>query len=133
MRYATLTPLLCAVILAVGVMSPSAVCQGDYRLQKLTTATFGKQLKLSLTGMPKNKLLVLMISLNGGPTPLVQLIGQDTRSLGVGIDLISEWQYLNSGSGAVQLSLPVPTLASLQGLHIHTHLPGLVIQAVVYK
>ena len=85
MRYAALIPLVIAGTLAVGVMSASGVSQGDYRLQKVTAATLGKQLKLSLTGMPKNKLLVLMLSLNGGPTPLVKLIGQDTRSLSVGI------------------------------------------------
>ncbi len=50
MRYAALIPLVIAGTLAVGVMSASGVSQGDYRLQKVTAATLGKQLKLSRSG-----------------------------------------------------------------------------------
>ena len=77
-----------------------AGAQNDYRFNRDTSGTFGTNLKLSLVGMPRNRLMVFMLSLNAGPTTLASLIGQDSRSLGVGTDLIPLWIYSNSGSGS---------------------------------
>ncbi|MHC4513159.1 MAG: Kelch repeat-containing protein [Planctomycetota bacterium] len=115
----TLLAAVFGTLLAAGVLAPAVHAQGTYAFKKLTAATFGQQLRLSLTGMPQNRLLLFMLSLNAGPTPLVALIGQDSRSLEVGTDLLPLWVYMNSGSGTLNLSFPTPPSASLQGAHIH--------------
>ncbi len=114
---ATITTGLASVSLLPGTIQ--AQTKGDYLFRKDSAATLGKTLKLSLQGMPANRGLVWMLSLNGGPTPLISLIGQDTRSVAVGVDLVTTWQFLGTGTGSVSLNVPVPTLAVLQGQHIH--------------
>ncbi len=126
-----LVPALALTLVATS-FAPTLAAQGDYPFKKLTAATFGQKLTLSLSGMPKNKLMLFMLSLNGGPTPLVSLIGQDSRSLEIGLDLRPLWLFLNSGNGAFNLSFPTPNDKALQGtqIHLQTMVAGTVAQIV---
>jgi len=126
-----LAPALALTLVATS-FAPSLAAQGDYPFKKVTAATFGQNLTLSLSGMPKNRLMLFMLSLNAGPTPLVSLIGQDPRSLEVGIDLAPLWLFLNSGSGAFNLTFPTPNSKALQGtlIHLQTMVAGTPAQIV---
>ena len=112
-----------AILLGSIVLASSVCAQGDFPFDKATPATFGGILKLTYSGAPANKAMMFMLSLNGGPMPVKLLFGgTDTRSLQVGVDLLPAWLITNTGTGSGAFNLPVPTTASLQGVHIHTQL-----------
>ncbi len=110
--------------IALTVLSAGLTAQGDFAFDKTSPGTFGGTLKLDYTSAPASKPMMFMLSTNGGPTPLKLLFGgTDTRSLQVGVDLISAWLLLGttpSGNGGFNLG--VPNMAALQGLHLHFQL-----------
>ncbi|MCA8957626.1 MAG: hypothetical protein KDC87_16240 [Planctomycetes bacterium] len=112
------------LLLAACLTAALCPAQGDFAFDKATTAPLGGQLKLDYSGAPGNQTLLFAASLNGGPTPLKLLFGgSDTRSIQVGVDLISAWVLTaTTPSGAGSFLIGVPNDTALQGLPIHTQL-----------
>ena len=112
-----------AILLGSVVFASSVCAQGDFPYDKASPATFGGILKLTYSGAPAGKAMMFMLSLNGGPIPVRLLFGgTDTRSLQVGVDLVPAWLITTTGTGSGAFNLPVPTTASLQGVHLHLQL-----------
>ncbi len=107
--------------LALAATSGQAVAQNDYDHDKTSAATLGTAWTFADQGATPNTLLFFGISLNGGPTPIAAFDPRDTRSLGIGTDLIAGWPFVATGTGSnVPLVLNLPLDASLAGIGIYT-------------
>ncbi|MFT4512966.1 MAG: hypothetical protein ACI89X_004783 [Planctomycetota bacterium] len=102
--------------------------QGDFDFDKVTPGTLGGTLTLAVENAPASMPLLTMVSVTAGPTPIALLDPADSRSVAVGIELLSNWSFqLTSATGASTISVPLPNLPSVQGYIFHWQaatLPG---------
>ena len=93
-----------------------------------TGGVLGQSLHYDLTGDP-GELYIFLPSTNMGPTPLALIDPLDTRSLDVGINLLSAMVIGSLGLGGQSaLTFPLPADPALSGVPIHAQLmtlPGM--------
>ena len=111
------------------LLSTATLCaQGDFDFDKLTPGTLGGTLTLSIQNAPASMPLLTMVSVTAGPTPIALLDPADSRSVAVGVELLSAWSIqLSSAVGQSTLNFALPNLAALQGYVFHwqaASLPG---------
>ncbi len=113
---------------AIPILLASATAQGDYDLDKATPCTLGQNLVLQVRAAPQNRLMLVMPSYSGGPTPIAGFDPADPRSVQVGLDLVAGWWFVfTSPSGTASISLALPTQPSYHGQVLHWQtatLPG---------
>jgi N-acetylneuraminic acid mutarotase len=94
--------------------------QNDYNWDKASSGRLGQTLQLQASGAPSNAIMLIVLSFNAGPTPLILLDGVDTRSMQVGVDLLDVIQVVGtSPTGTATFSLPIDTDPSWIGLVLH--------------
>ena len=102
--------------------------QGDFDFDKVTPGTLGGTLTLSVENAPASMPLLTMVSVTAGPTPIALVDPADSRSVSVGIEVVSLWTFqVTSATGTSAMSVPLPNLPSVQGYVFHWQaatLPG---------
>lgn len=100
----------------------------DFDLDKTSAGTLGASLDLAFSGAPTNTLGLILVSTNGGPTPLSIVNPNDPRSVLVGTELSAAWIFtVTSGTGTGGFSLPLPANPGFTDLVFHWQtvtLPG---------
>ncbi len=106
------------LLAAVAAFAVPAVAQGSMDLDKASPGALGGTLTLDWGSATPGGVLLVIPSLQSGPTPLSLVDPGDGRSLQVGLDLGSSWFLLPLSQATGSIPLPVPNLSTLAGLSL---------------
>ncbi len=98
----------------------AALAQGDYNLDKTSSARLGGSLDLQVSSAPANQLMLWLVSSNAGPTPLAWVDPSDSRVLAVGTELLSAaTAAITSPTGTASYSLALPNNPAFHDIKFH--------------
>ncbi|MBL8752624.1 MAG: hypothetical protein JNK15_04930 [Planctomycetes bacterium] len=107
-------------VLAATLVPGILLAQGDFDFDRVTPGTLGTTLQLQVRNANPNVPLLSMVSATPGPTPVALLDPLDTRSVAVGIDMLSNWGLgLTSPTGSSAIAVAIPGGAAFQGFVFH--------------